>query len=153
MGKLLHATGGHRDALSIGGADTLATGEYLLEVGAKSFPVSHDGVAEHIVIDDPGLDWSFGDVVRVKLLIDTTAPRDATLSALGLFDGDGNPVALTPAAFDPATKSYTVSVPHHVDRVDLHATPSRPGATASIAPPGGGTPQPGNALGPRPHTG
>ena len=145
--QFLYQTDSNRPSLRIAGTDTLATGEYVLDVGDKSLSVSHDGQSENIVIDDHGLDWSFGDVVLVKLLIDTTAPQDATLSALDLFDDDGNPLALTPAVFDPATKSYTVSVPHHVNVVELRPTTNRPGATASVAPPAGGAPQPDNAVG------
>ena len=147
VGQFLYRTDSNRPSLQIAGTDTLATGEYALDVGETSFSVSHDGQAEDIVIDGHGLDWSFGDVVLVKLRIDTTAPQDATLSALDLFDDDGNPIALTPAAFDPATKSYTVSVPHHVRVVELRSTANRPGATASVAPPASGTPQPDNAVG------
>ena len=146
VGQLVYRTTG-RLVLHIIGTGTLAAGEYLLEVGGQSFSVSHDGAEARVAIDAPDLDWGYGDVVPVKLLVDTAAPSDATLSALDLADDDGNPITLTPAAFDPATESYTATVPHHIKRVELFATANRPGATASIRAPGGGSPQSDNATG------
>ena len=143
VGRLLYWTNRGRASLEVGGTGTLAAGEYLLDVGEQSFSVSHDGQAQSIVVDDHGLDWSFGEVVEVKLRVDTSAPQDATLSALELFDEDGDAIALTPAAFDPATTAYTASVPYQVDRVELRASANRPGATTSITFPFGAVSQSG----------
>ena len=76
--QFLYRTDRNRPSLRIAGTDTLATGEYVLDVGEMSFSVSHDGQSENIVIDDHGLDWSFGDVVLVKL---TTVPGPPPLTA------------------------------------------------------------------------
>ena len=79
-------------------------------------------------IDVGSLDWNVGDVVLVKL---GRPPNDATLSALGLEDGDGATVSLSPG-FNRTTDSYTALVSDDVDEVTLTATQNNPGATVAI---------------------
>ena len=107
---------------------TLAGGDYVLHLGAMSFPFSYDAITTDLRIGVGSLDWNVGDVVLVKL---GRPPNDATLSALGLEDGDGATVSLSPG-FNRTTDSYTALVSDDVDEVTLTATQSNPGATVAI---------------------
>ena len=116
---------------------TLGTGETSATLTIATTPdtTAEDDETFTVTLASPSSNAALGARrTATGTIVDDDLSADATLSALALTDAHGNPIGLTPAAFDPGRFAYTASVASGVAAVTVTPAPASPHATLAYTP-------------------